>query len=306
MKKNFVLAGFILLTVLVATLAQGAAPAERLRISGVRTRDHIYAEISLEFPKSWEIKDFQVRVDGKGVNARLASVGSTEDRQTASLLFFPGRPGVKQVAVTATVAGKTVGASQSMQWDGRPFAVLLDYPGDRLLVTDNRKIRLVAANVDNVSIKLNGELMQPETAGRDPALLSIEPAWRSGLNTVSVEGKGADGSTLRRSYTFFYPLQGIGVGQTALLAFGSVATRSGPFYSVKVEGDAVLAGASRMSSDVWVVDHEGWIGKKTRLVQELKAVKPGRVKVLIFEKPHFLQPERLLKEIRLIAAPAGT
>jgi hypothetical protein len=52
------------------------------------------------------------------------------------------------------------------------------------------------------------------------------------------------------------------------------------------------------------MDGGGWIGRETRLVRELKAVKPGRASVKIFEKPHFLQPKALKEEYFITVLPA--
>ncbi len=279
-------------------------PPETLRITKLQTLDDIYVEVSLEFPKAWEKPDFQVQVDGKDVNANNYSGGFTEDRRTADLFFFPGRPGVKQISVSTTIGGETIRANDTFTWSGHPFAVLLGYPGDRLLVTAPEKVRVVAANMDEVTISVNGERTNPEIFGQDARLFSFVPAWRPGLNTVSVEGKGANGNGVRKSYTFIYPRDGIRQGEAALLDFGAVGTRSGPFFSVSIEGDAIAAGASRMA-DSYVLDGQGWVGRETRLVRELKAVKPGQARVLIFEKPHFLEEKRLIREIPIRVTPAA-
>ena len=108
----------------------------------------------------------------------------------------------------------------------------------------------------------------------------------------------------KQGYTFVYAREGIRQGETALLDFGAVETKSGPFYSVSVEGDAIVAGASRMA-DSYVLDNEGWLGRETRLVCELKAVKPGQAEILIFEKPHFLQEKSLKEKIAITVLPSG-
>ena len=265
---------------------------ETLNIRELRPINDIYAEVSLEFPKAWEHPEFQVQVDGRDLNARSASGGYSGDRGMASLLFFPGKPGVKQIGVVATAGGKTVRAVSSLDWKGRPFAALLGYAGDRSLVMAPEKIRLIAANIENSAITFNGEPTRAEAFGQDAILLSIDPPWRPGLNTISFDGKGADGSPVKKTYTFVYYKGGIRQGESMLLRVGTVETKSGPFYSVAVEGDALTVGSERMV-DSLVLDREGWIGRETVLVRELKAAKPGQARVLISEKPHFLQEREL-------------
>ena len=80
--------------------------------------------------------------------------GYSDDRRTASLLFFPGKPGVKKVLGERHRWGKGNPGNESFDWNGRAFAALLGYPGDRLLVTSNEKIRVVTANMDDVTIRI--------------------------------------------------------------------------------------------------------------------------------------------------------
>lgn len=278
---------------------------ETLRITELRSlHDDLYAVVSLEFPKRWNISGFRVLVDGKEVNARRQSGGYSSDRQMESLLFFPGRPGVKHISVLAEVEGKTAETSGSLNWNPRPFVALLDYVGDRMIATGEKKIRLVTANTEDVAVKFNGELTKPQKMGVDAILLSIEPLWRPGLNTVSFEGKGVDGPPIRKSYTFVNLDGGIRQRETVLLDFGCEGSKSGPFFSISIEGEALSAGKDS-TVDSYVLDSEGWVGRETRLVRELKAVKAGTAKVKIFEKPHFLQQKRLKKEIVLTVLPDG-
>jgi hypothetical protein len=304
MKRNLILVVVFLLAALGPALAETGEAPKTLEIRQVKVVNDIYADVSLEYPKDWEDLRFQLQVDGRDVNARPLSAGFTEDRKSASLIFFPGKPGVKEISVNARVGEKTVVAKTSLKWGGSPFAALLDYPGSHLLVTEKRKVRIVTANVEDATIIFNGEPTNPKVMGREARFYSIDPMWRPGLNTVSIDGRGPDGTPVSRSYTFVFAPGGIVQGETMLLDYGSVETKSGPFYSVAVEGDAIVAGGSRMV-DSYAIDKEGWIGREIRLVRELKAVKPGQTKVVISEKPHFLQEEHLLKEIVLTVTPAG-
>ena len=53
----------------------------------------------------------------------------------------------------------------------------------------------------------------------------------------------------------------------------------------------------------YVLDADGWLIGQSSFVVELKAVKSGTATVQIFEKPHFLMPQELKKEIRINVAP---
>lgn len=278
---------------------------ETLRIKDLRSLDDdLYAVVSLEFPKRWNIKGFQLLVDGKEVNVRPQSGGYSSDRQMESLLFFPGRPGVKRISVSAEIEGATVQATDSLDWNPRPFAALLDYVGDRVITSDKKKIRLVTANTKDVIVKFNGEPIRSERMGQDAILLTIEPPWQPGLNTLSFEGKGVDGTPVAKSYGFINPEGGVREGESVLLDFGFEGSKSGPFYSIDVEGDALSAGKDSTVAS-YVMNGEGWIGRETRLVRELKAVKPGQATVKVFEKPHFLQQKSLKQEIVITVLATG-
>lgn len=278
---------------------------ETLRIKELRSlNDDLYAVVSLEFPKKWNISGFRLLVDGKEVNARPQSGGYSSDRQMESLLFFPGRPGVKRISVSTEVEGSTVEAIDSLNWNPRPFTALLDYVGDRMLVTGKKKVRFVTANTGDVTVKFNGKPAKTEKMGQDATFLSVEPVWRPGLNTLSLEGKGVDGVSIGKSYTFVNPERGIRQGETVLLDFGFEGSKSGPFYSVIIEGEALSAGKDFAIAS-YVMNSEGWVGRETRLVRELKAVKPGQARLTIFEKPHFLQEKRLKEEMVITVLPAG-
>jgi len=281
-------------------------PPETLRIKELRSlNDDLYAIVSLEYPKEWQADEFHVLADGKEVNARRRSGGFSEDRRMESLLFFPDKPGVKRVSVKAAIEGRALEASGLLEWNPRPFAALMDYLGPDAGNRPGAKLRVVTANTGDVTLLFNGEAMTPEVLGRDAAQLSFDPPWRPGPNSLSVEGKGVDGTLVKRSYTFVYSEGEIRLGESALMSLpvGREGSKSGPFYSVSIEGDAIET-VRDLTVDSYVVDGAGWVGRENRLVRELKAVKPGRASVKIFEKPHFLQPKVLKEEYVITVLPA--
>ncbi len=305
MKTTIVLCSLILVMIAGPASAQTPqVPPQTLMITEIKAVSDIYAEVSLEFPKAWEDVQFQVQVNGRDVNAKPYGGGFSDDRNMQSLLFFPGKPGVKQVTVSATRGGSAVAARGPFTWPGRPFVAVVGFTADRVLVRDTQKIAVVTANIADVTIKVNGEKADSRSLGSDALLFSIEPVWKQGANTLSVEGKGMDGTTITRKHVYVYPGAGIRQGESVLLDCGVEGSKSGPFYAVSVKGDAIVLGASRKAVS-YKVDKEGWIGQETRLLRELTAAKPGAAKVLISEKPHFLEPQRLKEEIDLTVLPAG-
>lgn len=279
-------------------------PPQTLRMIELKAQPgDVYATVSLEFPKGWKRPEFAVAVDGREVQARSGSGGFSTDRQMESLIFFPGRPGRKQVTVRATVDGKQVEATGSLDWRPRALVALIGHTGDRELILAKEKIRLVTVNVDEVDIAFNGQRVQPEPFGGDAKLFSFQPEWVGGKNTLTVGGKAPDGTPVHQGYSFVYLGDGSLVeGETVVLEYGRESSKSGPFFRVSVEGTSLVP-VREGQTHCYLLNSEGWIGGVTRLVQELKAERPGVSRVLLFEKPHFLMAEELKREIVITVLP---
>jgi hypothetical protein len=276
------------------------------RIQNLRSLNEIYAEVSLEFPKEWDDPMFEIMVDGVEINARHLSGGFSEDRKMVSFLFFPGEPGTKEVAVKVTRGNETISVKETLKWAGQSFIALLGYGGDRTIVTSPEKIRIVSANINTQTIRItfNGEVVTPDTFGHHAQLLSFTPKWHAGLNTLSVEGKGLDRNPVSKNFTFLFTQDGIKVGDTGLFRYGTEGTKSGPFYTLSVEGNSIAVKADRLV-DSYTMSNDGWIEKETLLVKELRAVKPGEGRIRILEKPHFLQERQLKEEIPINVVQSG-
>ena len=266
-------------------------------------RGDVYAEVSLEFPKTWEQPDFLVEVDGREVMAHPRSGGFSSDRQMESLIFFPGKPGRKRVTVTATTEGRRVETTGWLEWKPTPVVALIGHTGDRDLILQRQDITLVLVNVEEATLAFNGAAVQPESLGEHAKLLRFAPNWVSGRNVLTVQGTGPDGTAVSGRYTFVYAGDGTLVeGETVTLDYGTQGSKSGPFFRVAVEGPAVVP-ARATEPESYVMSDDGWLGDETHLVQELKASTPGISTVRVFEKPHFLMPEELKKEIVLRVIP---
>jgi hypothetical protein len=265
--------------------------------------DDIYAEVDLELPKDWEQVSFTVQVDGRELQARSSSGGFSTDRRMESLIFFPGKPGRKQVVVAAEVNGRRVEATGSLDWKPEPYIALIDHIGDRELILEKQRLALVTLNVDEPAVTFNGAAVKVEPFGQDAKFLRFEPSWVSGKNVLTVHGKGPDGAAVSRSFTFVHAERGtLTEGDSLVLDFGFRGSKSGPFYSTKLEGSAVV-GSRATEVQRHVMSPDGWVHRDGRLVQELKAVKPGTSTVRILEKPHFLGTEEMRREIVLTVIP---
>jgi hypothetical protein len=275
---------------------------QTLKITRIQAIKDVYAEISLEFPKQWDKPFLQIKVDGREINAQPRSGGYSQDRHMESLLFFPGTNGTKKVTVSAEIDGKSFVAETSLKWNPQAFAAPLQYIGDRTLVLEKRKIQVVTANLNNVAIIFNGQKQAPDSLGNAAVLWTLDAPWKTGLNSLTIEGKNLAGKTIKKSYTYLFGPDGISIGHAALLEYGMMGSKSGPFYSVTVEGDAVTAGPEK-TTECFVMDKDGWLGSELKLTREIKAVKAGSAKIAIFEKPHFLQEKKITWEITITVLP---
>lgn len=285
---------------------QACVSPQTLRITALKPLGgDLYGQVSLEFPKSWRRPTFTLLVDGRELPARVWSGGFSADRQTESLIFFPGRPGRKHVAVTTELAGQRVEAAGWLEWRPAPLVALVGNTGDRELILEKQTLTLVTINLDDPTIRFNGAEVRAEPFGQDARLLRLEPSWVRGRNTLTARGSAPDGTPVSRSFSFVYAPGGtLAEGETAILTYGAPGSKSGPFFRVVVDGPA-LAAPPAAEAALYVLSEDGWLFPEGRLVQELKAVAPGTAIVRIFEKPHFRQPEELRKELllRVTATP---
>lgn len=306
MIKNILSAVFVLLVLISGVNAQQAPgpddPPNTVRIVSVKpVGEGIYAAVSLEYPKSWsdDVK-FTVDVNGKPVRTRKISGGFSSDRNAADLMFFPKRAGKQNITVRTVVSGRSVQARGTFDWKQTPFVAVLGHSGDReILGSKDRQLTVAVANVVGVSISFNGKDMYGKLSGSDIQTRSFDPAWRQGKNTLTVSANKFDGSLIVRNFTFFYPggsAAVISAGETAVFYYGKEGSKSGPFYDVKIDGDAI-APLRDVRANFLSMDKDGWLVLETMLAKEFRAQKPGSATIRVSIKPHFLEKMTLDREL---------
>jgi hypothetical protein len=267
-----------------------------------------YALLHLEYPRDWQKPDFTVQVNGKEVPSRLWGGGHSPDRQYATLFFFPGEGGNLKVSVQASLDGKTHEATDRFSWNVWAMAGLLDGPGRLEAVMKPRALRFWAFPADKVRALFNGRSITPKReplSGRPVGLFSVEPEWKAGKNTLSIETTGKDGKTVAGDYSFVYlPDSAIALDETLAIPYGTMGGKSGPFYSMELEGDA-LSPVGDGEETYYIIDPEGWAVEKSVLVKALRADRPGRSRVKIFVKRHFLQSRELEREFDIHVFPVA-
>jgi hypothetical protein len=267
-----------------------------------------YAEISLEYPKDWEKPDFTVRVNGTEMPFRPWGGGFSPERQFATLLFFPGAARDIRVTVQASVGGKSYEATSTLRWNVWSMAGLLDGPGRIEAVMTARPLRFWAFPADTVRVHWNGQPLAPKMdplSGKPVGLFSLEPEWQPGKNLLAIETTGEDGKAVSADYSFVYLPDGtIGLGETLTIPYGAPGSRSGPFYSLEMDGTSLVA-VKNGEESFFGLDPEGWAIERSALVRTLKAERPGETRVKIFLQPHFLQGSALERELRITVVPGA-
>lgn len=282
-----------------ASLAQEAAP-ENVRILSVKqSPDGVHATISVDYPKSWVNGKFTVEVNGKAERARQIGGGFSTDRNVADLQYLPKQNGRQEVIVKITADRKKAQARNVIDWKLNPFIGILEHTGDKEIITAKEKLNIVLANISDVRVFFNGKNLSPRFTGTDIRTYSFQPAWKEGKNILTVNAEKNDG-LIAHTFTFYYVGDDgkLPLGETGILYYGEEGSKSGPFYSIKIEGDSLIS-VNDVRSHCSTLDKDGWLVSKTRLGKEFKAQKTGWAIVRIFIKPHFLEELKLDREIRI-------
>lgn len=276
-------------------------PSQGLKIIAVKTlKEQIYAEVFIEFPGRWTDPQITVEVNGKPVKTQRRSGGFSTDRNTAGILFAPGKPGRKTVTVKTVVDGKKTESKTPLDWRPGPFLTVLRHAGNREMIFAKEKLVLATANINDVRVLFNGNDVYARTSDGVMFLRSFMPAWKKGRNTLAVIAKGPEGNTVVKNYTFYYLGENaaLAVEETAVFLYGTGGSKSGPFYELSVEGNAVMP-LKEGRVYIYMIDREGWLSGEVRLTRELKARQAGVSKIRVFVKPHFLDNMELEKEMAI-------
>lgn len=311
MIKNIVSAVIVMLCLFSSAyagqLADPNATVSTMRtISVTPAANALYAIASVEYPASWGNDiTFTVEVNGRPVRIRKVSGGFSGATSTADLMFFPKKAGRQNITVKTVVNGKNMQSKSSFDWKQTPFVAVMEHEGDReIMMEKDKSLVVAAANVMDVRISFNGKDMHGRLSGSgDIQIRSLDPAWRQGKNVLTVSGNKFDGSLIAKNFTFLYLGEDgvLPLGETAILYYGKEGSKSGPFYDVKVNGDA-LTPVRDVRTDHLSMDKEGWLISDPMLGKELRAQKPGTATIQIFIKPHFLEKMKLDRELTITIA----
>ena len=283
--------------------------AEDIRLAEIRRiKDRPYAVVEVEYPKSWpDGLSFAVSVNDQPADTRILGGGYSTKAKNVSLEVYMGEKPVRDVRVTASHNARLYEAGIDLQWSFPAMVLLLDHPGTADALFDATTLRFFLFKADDLTIHHNGEVLATKPVDgivRHGHVRQVTPAWRDGLNTITLIATAANGSRLERNYTFVFLGGGrLTQGETATVIFGSPGSRSGPFYRVDVAGDSVTMEPETLfevnGAKFDTPDSQGWLVDTQVLTRKIVGSALGEATVLFYETPHFREPERLVREFRL-------
>ena len=285
--------------------AGSAAAADRPRIASVQPlADRPYLVVDVADPKSWADTAFTFEADGRVAPSQRLGGGFDPNSSSASYLVFPGATCRRLSARWGDGPSQRTGATR-VSWKAPALAVLLDRLGDREALFVPGALEFQVFPPATVRFLQDGAELEPTAvdAAGPGRRLRVTPRWRAGLNTVRMVVAGPAGPA-ERTFTFvLLDDGGLAPGEAARLVYGEVGSRSGPFFELAVEGDAVALERKGFAA-VLVADGDGWLREDQVLVADLRARAEGEAILRILEKAHFTEPSEPRAEHRILVAAA--
>ena len=230
--------------------------------------------------------------------------GGDPESNLATYLVFPGASCKRLVARwDGSKTGQT--AASPIGWKAPALAVLLDHLGEREALLGPGALDFQVFPPATARFLQDGAEL-PATAveqGGPGRRLRISPRWRAGPNTIRMVTTEPAGRS-ERDFTFVVLADGgLAPGESARLVYGEVGGKSGPFYLITVEGEALRVGNEGFGK-VLTAARDGWVLEAQILVAELKAERPGEATVRIERKEHFLRDYEPHREHRIRVSAA--
>jgi len=236
--------------------------------------------------------DIKLRLfdNGKEVGFQPAGGGFGGGYEQKDISFIPTTFGKHTVKIIKQVGDKTTQATITFNY--RPRPLLQPLWEDNELFLQLRSLTVKTRYIDSLRILVNGKTASykfqkdmPDDFSRTAVV--VKPALNPGYNKVELSAKGYDGKAVHVSTSCYYAENAVvKQGDSFNLVYGVVGSKSGPFFSVVIEGRAV-----KRTADV--------ILKNGKLVETLKAVGQGEATIKIFKQPFFLDPEQLDRSFKL-------
>ena len=270
----------------------------------------LYYRVEAAYPQGWQDaveNTFAVKVDGQPATYQATGAGFGGGAADEDFWVYLGGPGKKKVEVTLVKDGKVIGAKK--EFTVAPVAVLRvlgHYDNECLL--DNDALKLIAFGVQDAAVKVNGQPVETSRQGVKGfdgiSLITIPPSLKAGENTVEYAGSDAQGKRVSGSLALYYAAGNkMKAGDSCLFTYGKVASKSGPFYYVATDGEALANTGGVKWETVLEQDEKGWVGAIEALGNPIRAKKPGKGVLTLSVKHNFLQPEELDKKVEIAVEP---
>jgi hypothetical protein len=269
-------------------LAGPAAAKDGPRIAGVRPVPELpYLIVDVEYQRDDAELSFTFEADGKLAPSRALGGGSEPTQFQATYLVYPG-PACQSLVARWGEGAEERTAPATPAWKAPSMAVLLGRLGDREALFEAVDLEFQVFSPAAASFLQEGTPLVATRveAGGPGERLRISPHWHPGLNEIRM---AVTGPTEKRERTFTFVLLGDGglaPGNTARLVYGEVGSKSGPFYRLAVEGDAVVVAGKELGK--LLAADGGWIFDSPVLVAKLEAKKAGQATLRIERKGSFL------------------
>ncbi len=276
---------------LLSIQISGQEPNQDLSIKILSTDSDARVILEIEYPQEHggnvNIKLFD---NGKEITFEPVGGGFGGGVEQKDISFIPATFGKHVIKVVGREGNKTTQAS--IEFDYRPRPLLEPLWTEDELFLQLRSLTVKERYVDSLSIRINGKTAMYKywkdmSDDFSRTAVVVEPELQSGLNRVELSAVTYDGKTARVNTSCYYAKDSVvAKGDSFNLVYGEVGTKSGPFYSVKIEGSAV-----KETADI--------VLENGKLVKTLKGVRQGQATIRIFKKPHFLESERLERSFTL-------
>jgi hypothetical protein len=273
----------------------------------------LYSLVEVSSPQNWAGREsFRMTVDGQDAPFELVSgsMGNVRFR------LYAGEPGTKTLVVTVTLDGKTLRAERQFNVVAAPTLRLLDHVDTELLFED-QPLRFAAYHAKNPEIRVNGSLMEPQSAALEGfdgvTLLTIPPSLDPDRNRIEFSSEDAAGNRVVHNVTLYLAQSGVlSKGDKFSVVYGEPRPKPGPFYRVHGDGEFLTnAGSPRPRIALTVAPAKNasglpqlpWIGSHTLLAFPFKAKNAGLGELQYAVKGHFSELEKTDKRVNLKVIP---
>jgi hypothetical protein len=265
----------------------------------------LYYLVNTTFPRPWQEaeKSFKVRVDGQ--DAPFTQFGASFSGGTAGADFwvYLGKPGKKKVEVSFSKDGKAVRAEREVNVSTQPEMRLLGhYSGECVL--ENEALRFFAFAIKSAALRVSGKDVklenQPIQGFEGLSILTAPAILVPGKNSIEYSGIDLDGKHFVHTATLYYLADNkMKSGDRFLFTWGKPGTRSGPYFRLTIDGDALVMGEKGPDVRILDQDRNGWISGGIAYSHPITAIKTGTAKLSLFETHRYLMPETLEKTIQI-------